>query len=178
MPPAVSAALASVQDRLRHTGAKVGWTVPSDFHLTLWFIGDVSAEQRARICAMLDETASRVARFEFDVAGAGFFGPPRAPRILWAGVPAEPPALAALAAEVRNWGRSAGWMVEDRPFRAHITLGRVREPTGADALTAAMRSLSSTVFGRVAVDRLTLMASGTASQNTRYDIVHESLLKG
>lgn len=156
----------------------MGWTAPDDFHLTLWFIGDVSAEQRAGLCDALDEIASRAARFEFDVAGAGFFGPPRAPRILWAGVPAEPPALTALAEAVRNWGRSAGYAVEERPFRAHITLGRVRDSSGADALTVALRSLSSTMFGRVAVDRLTLMASALAPQNARYDIIHESLLKG
>lgn len=178
MPPAVCSALRSAQERLRRVGAKVGWTAPDDFHLTLWFIGDMSAEQRAPLCGALDEIAARTERFEFEVAGAGFFGPPRAPRILWAGVPSEPPPLAALAEEVRNWGRSAGWAVEERPFRAHITLGRVRDPAGADALTAAIGSLSSTVFGRVAVDRLTLMASSLAPQGARYAIVHESLLKG
>ena len=66
------------------------------------------------------------------LAGAGRFGSRRRPTVCWAGVAGDVAPLTALAARLAGASRSVGLPVEDRPFRAHLTLGRWRPGRPAD----------------------------------------------
>ena len=133
------AQLRHLQDQLRRTGVRVGWTAPENLHLTLLFVGDFFAGRVPPLAAALDEAARGVPPFAFDVATLGFFGSPRSPRVLWAGVPAPPPELRALQARAAAAAVSCGVLLEKRPFSAHLTLGRVR-PAGRAGARAADHS--------------------------------------
>lgn len=171
--------LREAQDRLRAAGARVGWTEPEDFHVTLFFFGRVPENLVAALRRGLDGIAARIPPFRFEVAGVGFFGPPRAPRIAWAGVPEVPEPMAALVAGLREYARAGGWPVEERLFRAHVTLGRVRSPARAAALTAAAQSLTSIAFGCATAASLSFMAAAASPGSiSRYNVIHESPLKG
>jgi len=179
IPAPLRVPLREAQDRLRAAGARVGWTEPEDFHVTLFFFGDVPEDRVAALREGLDGIAARIPPFRFEIAGVGFFGPPRAPRILWARVPEVPEPMAALVGELRDYARAGGWPVEERPFRAHVTLGRVRSPAPAAALTAAAQSLTSIPFGCATAEALSLMAAASSpGSSARYDVIRESPLKG
>ena len=60
------------------------------------------------------------------LAGAGRFGSRRRPQVFWAGVTGDGDALGALAGRLAAVARGLGMPVEERPFRAHLTLGRWR----------------------------------------------------
>ncbi len=60
------------------------------------------------------------------LAGAGRFGSRRRPQGFWAGVRGDGDALTALAGRLAAIARGLGLPVEERPFRAHLTLGRWR----------------------------------------------------
>jgi 2'-5' RNA ligase len=67
------------------------------------------------------------------VSGAGTFGSRRRPAVCWAGLDGDVVPLTALADRL---GAAVGTVVtreEDRPFRAHLTLGRWRPGHPADA---------------------------------------------
>ena len=66
------------------------------------------------------------------LAGAGRFGSRRRPAVCWAGLAGDVAELTALAGRVATAARSVGLPVEDRPFRAHLTLGRWRPGQQAD----------------------------------------------
>lgn len=74
--------------------------------------------------------------FDVTIDRVGSFPERRAPRVLWLGASADNPPLLALATAVRERLRDAGFAVENRPFRAHATLGRPRDPWPDDARTA------------------------------------------
>ncbi len=179
LPAALHGPLHEAQERLCAAETRIGWTLPADLHLTLIFFGDTPGDRVAALREGLEGIAVRSPPFDFQVAGAGFFGPPRAPRVVWAGVAKVPAAMSALVRNLRDFARAGGWRVEDRPFQPHITLGRVRSPAPGGALTAALRSLTNTVFGSVTAKHLSLMAAAAEAQSgARYDVIHESPLKG
>jgi 2'-5' RNA ligase len=170
--------LRSAQEDLKQAGARVGWVYPENAHLTLVFLGDVLDEAVPRLTESLDAAAAQVSGFRFQVSGLGFFGPPRAPRIVWAGCPAPPAELAALYGAVCGAVRPLGFKIEDRPFAPHITIGRIRAAKGVRELTSLVASRKDTAFGEVGVRRLFLMRSHLDEPRARYSILHESPLKG
>jgi len=174
----VRAALAQEQARLRPTGARVGWVAPENIHITLVFLGDVFAAQLPALAAALDETAAEYAPFRVAAAGLGFFGSPRAPRVLWAGLRDPENRLAALQRRIAERVSALGLKLEDRAFHPHLTLGRVRASRGAAALTAAVGSANDTPYGGIGVDRVLLLQSHLQSQGVRYTVRHEAWLKG
>jgi 2'-5' RNA ligase len=69
------------------------------------------------------------------MAGGGRFGD----RVLWARVDGD---LNPLAVGVRRAAERAGYAVEDRPFRAHLTLARGRRNADLRPLAAEIRDVT------------------------------------
>ncbi len=174
----VRAMLARVQDRLRRVGVRVSWVRPENIHLTLVFLGDVSAALVPDLKRALDRVAESVCAFDMAVEGVGSFGSPRSPRVIWAGVAEPTRSLAALQGGLAEAMRALEIPLESRPFHPHLTLGRVRSSRGAGALTSALPSASVTVRGSVRVDRVHLFESRLHSEGARYTILHSATLKG
>ncbi len=66
------------------------------------------------------------------LAGGGRFGPLRRPQVAWVGLDGDVRPLTELARRLAAAARSLDLPVEDRPFRAHLTLGRWRPGQPAD----------------------------------------------
>jgi RNA 2',3'-cyclic 3'-phosphodiesterase len=66
------------------------------------------------------------------LAGAGRFGSMRRPQVFWAGLDGDVRAVTELAGRLADAARALSLPVEDRPFRAHLTLGRWRPRHPAD----------------------------------------------
>lgn len=105
--------------------ARARWTPPEQFHLTLRFIGEVTAAQGDAI----REAISRVdvAAFPLGVEGVGRFPPRGQPGVVWAGVGGGHPFLHELRRQVDDRLLTTGTPFELTPFVPHFTLGRTRE---------------------------------------------------
>ena len=66
------------------------------------------------------------------LAGGGRFGSARHPQVAWAGLDGDVRPLTELARRLASVARSLDLPTEDRPFRAHLTLGRWRPRHPAD----------------------------------------------
>lgn len=118
-PAPVGEALAALPERLRG----VEWTPPHQYHVTLRFIGEVTAGLLDAIAAAL--AAIRVESFTLPVAGVGSFPPGRPPRVLWAGVGTGHPRLHQVRQRVDDALLACGLADLDvRTFDPHFTLGR------------------------------------------------------
>lgn len=174
----VREALKALQQDLKKAGARVGWVAPENIHLTLVFLGDVFHSQIEPLAKSLDEVAAQTAAFSYDVAGSGFFGSPRAPRVLWIGVKDQGHAVTGFQSRVEAAVRGLGLKTEERAFHPHLTLGRVRTRDRVDELTSRLASATNAAYGSVEVRRLLLMQSHLEHQGVRYTVLHESALKG
>jgi 2'-5' RNA ligase len=108
------------------------WTPSSRWHLTLVFLGDVPAASLAPLTAGVAPAVAATPPLTLRLAGAGRFGSRRRPTVCWAGVEGDVATLSALATRLASAVRTVGLPVEDRPFRAHLTLGRWRPGRPAD----------------------------------------------
>jgi len=86
--------------------------------------------------------------------------------------------IASLAAAISAELTAAGWPVDDRPFRAHLTLARsdgVRAgPAVAQALGQAAADLD--FAAGFTADRIVLFESRTGQGAARYEPLHEARL--
>ncbi len=103
----------------------VRWVPAASLHLTLRFLGDIEAGRVRELVDALRERLRGVRPFVFSLGSPSFFPTESRPRVIVARV-TEEPRLAELAAAVEQAVVAAGHRVQDRRFRAHITLGRFR----------------------------------------------------
>ncbi len=142
-------AIADAQAGLRAIAprADIGWIDPAKMHLTLKFLGEVDEAQREPIGTALASVGHAHAPFELAAAGAGTFPGPARPRVLWVGLKSGLREIGLLAADVERACAPLGFPPEARPFRGHVTLGRVRAPRGVGRVVRAMSALQGTTFG-------------------------------
>ena len=137
LPSEVQAALGRVAATLSEglpRGA-VRWVRPELMHLTLHFLGDTDVGRLPAIGRAMDDAVAGRAPFTLTLDGLGCFPNPRRPRVVWAGLAGDMAQLLALKAALDEQLAALGWPPEDKPFRAHLTLGRVKDERAAQALS-------------------------------------------
>jgi RNA 2',3'-cyclic 3'-phosphodiesterase len=107
----------------------VGAGAPAPEHLTLRFLGDISAERVPPMVARLNEVARGRPAFELRIEGIGAFPSARAPRVVWFGATAGSEEVGRLARDVREALRGESTGAWEEPFVPHVTWFRVRSPT-------------------------------------------------
>lgn len=149
------------------------WIETDNLHLTLRFAGDIDNRTA-------HEFADALARIEIDVfalrlEGVGVFGG-NDPRTLWAGVSASDE-LDALARACERAARSAGLPPEPRPFKAHVTLARLRHPhiLGLTAFLERMALYRSRTFQ---VEQFALYSSRPKTGGGPYVVEEAFALRG
>lgn len=113
---------ASWQDILKEELDYKVWPHEQDLHITLKFLGEADENRIAMLKKELDEKISCQA-FTIDTGGIGIFGKTDQPRVMWAGVRLDP-RLAELQEQTEAACAMAGFAVEKRAFRPHITLAK------------------------------------------------------
>ena len=124
----VPAALGKLSDEMRPLwpAQGVGWVRPENLHLTLRFLGAAEDAQIAVLREGLTDVAARHEGFVAAIEQSGCFPNRRRPKVIWAGVADAAGRLGALQRDVEEVVCAAGWEPEERDFRPHVTLGRVR----------------------------------------------------
>ncbi|MGZ4606354.1 MAG: RNA 2',3'-cyclic phosphodiesterase [Blastococcus sp.] len=108
------------------------WTAPDRWHLTLLFLGTVPDARLPDVLAAAGPALAGTPPMSLRLAGGGRFGSLRRPQVVWVGLDGDVAALIELAERLRAAVRGLDLPVEDRPFRAHLTLGRWRAGRPAD----------------------------------------------
>lgn len=161
-----------VRERL-HTlapGLRAGWVAPANFHITLWFLGEVSEVRAEAIAAALRASAFPVAPFDLALDGCGAFPPSGAARVLWIGVRRGAAEMAALYAELGARLRPLGFEAERRGYSAHLTIARVKDPARGTG-PAVRQTLAATPAdcGITRVTAVTLFRSRLSPRGATYE---------
>jgi 2'-5' RNA ligase len=112
------------------SGARVRRYAPGDLHVTLFFLGTTPDAWREPLERGLAGVAARHGPFDLALRRAGGFPERGRERVLWLDVSeGRPGGLARLAADVAGVCTGLGARAEERPWRAHLTVARVRGGT-------------------------------------------------
>ncbi len=160
----------SVRDRLAGLQGGVPgarWVRPDNIHLTLLFLGEVDAPTAADLDTQLGRIGATA--FELRIAGVGTFGPARNPTALWAGAARSRP-LRFLHDKVDRAAVAAGLPADDRKFKPHLTLARLKGAR-VERLRSWLSENDALALDPVEVDRFILFRSHL----NRDGAIHEPL---
>jgi 2'-5' RNA ligase len=171
LPDDVRRSLEATAERLRAAAprADVRWVSAHAMHLTLKFLGQVPEERLAEVREAMETVARSTPRIRLACAGLGVFPGPSRPRVIWAGIPEGVGALKVLAAALEAALEPLGFPPEGRPFRGHVTLGRVRSPRASASLGRAMKDADDADFGSWTASRLVLYRSHLGPTGAIYE---------
>ena len=161
---------AALELQKRWPARAVRWTRSNQIHLTLNFLGAVAAARLPEMESVLRAACQRHRRQAVRVAGLGCFPNASRPRILWAGLAGDLRPLAELKKAMDDGFAASGFVGEDRPFHAHLTIGRVPElnAAGRRELAEALAGEQNRDFGEWELGRVDLMESVLSPQGATY----------
>jgi len=150
--------------------AHLKWSPVYNLHVTLKFIGEWPEEKLAQLEAALRSVVPRDP-IPAEIKGLGWYPNPHHPRVFWAGINGE--GLPQLVKDIDQATTPLGIAAEDRPFNAHLTLARIKEPAPLQALRSAIAQLESVEFGAFQVSRFYLFRSQPGSAGSIYTKLSE-----
>jgi len=177
-PSEAESEIAAVVERVRADGVPGGgrdvrWVRLDSLHLTLRFLGP-TLEDSVEPAVIATRTAAAAGRpFEISIGGAGAFPSAVRPRALWLDIQAGEAELAELAKTVDRALRHAGWELEDKPFRPHLTLARADGVPAGSAIGARLVAAAADLEVRFRADRIGLYESLTGGGPARYVPIEE-----
>ena len=168
-PEEILREIGRIQDRLRKLiHGDLRWVRPEGIHLTLKFFGDVPENAVADISAVAGPAAAAVGPFELAIGGTGVFPDPSRPRVVWLGMNGEVAQLATFQQGLERALREIGFPPEERPFRPHLTLGRIKSPKGLTGLTEALEKEKTYTAGLFTASVLSLFQSELTPRGAVY----------
>ena len=168
----------AAQDSLRSCGGKIRWVAPKNMHVTLCFLGNVADDLLAEVCEAARRIASRHQPFDFDVRGVVCVPPAGGLRMLWIGVDDSGGAMTRLQADLADALGELGLPKENRRFRPHLTLARVKFTKDASGIRSAAAEQAQTNFGTVRAAQVTVYSSKLSPEGPTYTALAAAPLGG
>ncbi len=153
---------------------KARWVTPENMHVTLQFLGEVGNADAELLDAEL--ATIRMQPFSIALSGLGTFQRGRKPGVLWAGVETSS-TLVDLRTRCAAAVRRAGLTADERKFKPHLTLARLRDPI-PDRIGAYMASREPFSTPHFEIDRFILFRSHLGKGQAHYEEVADYLLEG
>ncbi len=143
---------------------KLRFTHPDGFHVTLKFLGELDDEALAEVTEGAQIVSRPTAPLPSEWTALTAFPNPRRARVLVAGLTDPDRRLAGLAEELDALAEAVGVPREQRPFRPHVTLARLKPPDDVADLCSAVP-----LAGSFSTTELVLYESVRGPQGMRYE---------
>jgi len=154
------------------TTSRIKWVDPQNFHLTLKFLGDVESHYLNSLRIILRTLGENSPTMDLEIDTPGYFGSARQPRILWYGLTAND-ALLNMQKKMDTELEQLGFKAEEKPFHAHITLGRVKQVNEVQAMHTYLETFRKKDCVLIHVGGFTLFRSDLKPQGPVYTAIEE-----
>jgi 2'-5' RNA ligase len=136
----------------------IRWTNLDNIHITLVFLGDTDENMVKLINSKLKDQCEGFGNFELMLKGAGVFKNFNDPHVIWTAVE-QSEKLAKLNRITIDAIREAGIRIEERPFKPHLTLGRMKYINDKPSLKVLLEKYRETEIQKSAVNEIILYES-------------------
>ena len=175
LPEALVAKLQEIQDSLRKAAgrAQVRWTNREQLHLTMKFLGNVSAEQCPALLSAVSETCASFPLLRLTAGRVGFFPNVQKPRVIWVGIEDSGGQLPKLHAEIEIAVAPFSPEEIENRFQAHVTLARVKQMRREEAekIVQIAASIGSNILGGWTASQIELIRSQLSSQGAYHSMI-------
>ena len=177
LPDAVRARLEDHVLRLRQKvpDAAASWSRVENIHLTLKFFGNVEAERIQKISEAAERVVKQFSTFQINVGETGVFPRASRPQVLWIGIGDPLGQLTALQEKLENECAAEGFAKENRAYRPHLTIARLRRPEGARQLAEAHLGMRFEPV-EVAVKEIVVFRSELGPKGSKYTSISKHQL--
>jgi len=172
LPEEVRARLAAHAKQLREAvpEATASWSKPENVHLTLKFFGNVPTQNLSEISGAASRVAKEFSSFQIRIGGTGVFPRRSRPQVLWIGVEDSSGRLSDLQQRLEEEFAREGFPKEDRGYRPHLTIARLRRPEDARPLAEAHIQTKFS-FIEVPVNEFVVFRSQLSPKGSIYTVI-------
>lgn len=171
--------IAAGSQPLREAAPSIAWVRTPLLHLTLKFLGAQKELMVGPLAEMTAGIAARAGPLNFTFARYGAFPNLQRPRVVWLGITQGADAIRHVAAALDHGCGALGIAPEPRPFKAHLTLGRVKkELPNTERMDLAAVAARAPAQESVTVNCIDLMRSDQGPGGSRYTVVASAVLGG
>ncbi|MCM8775806.1 MAG: RNA 2',3'-cyclic phosphodiesterase [Candidatus Omnitrophica bacterium] len=158
--------------RLRKKNGGIKWVLPEQVHITLHFFGPTTGDQILEIKKRMQSVASTYHPLRLALSEMGFFPDASRPRVIWIGMTGDTARLIEIQSSIEKDLAAAGFEIEDRRFRPHATLGRVRPHQGRPPIRGEnFKDVFFVPTSLKTIDRIVLFQSILSSSGSRYEVL-------
>ena len=175
LPTEIEEFLTKIIFTLKQKPGKVKWVAPKNIHLTMKFLGETEESKVAGISDAIKKAVLDFTSFELEINKLGAFPNLRRPRVFWAGLEGNIDGLVSLAENIDSDLSRMGFERENRRFKPHLTLGRVKDDRNLDELSEYIKDLEFFPIS-LTLDRVVLFKSTLTPKGPIYDSLFESIL--
>ena len=161
LPSALHSAIGQNLRPVKRELPGLSWSKTENLHVNLKFFGETTESQADQIRHAVEPAISHISSFDLELKGFGVFPDDRSPRVLWIGLGGDIDSLGTLAESIGHAVVPLGFPRENRPFRPHLTVARVKKDHRAVGRTLGTLKVFTDPFlcGQLFVDRVTLFKS-------------------
>ena len=159
LPGKIVSSIGKIQERMAVYGFRIRWIRPDNIHLTLKFLGDIETASINEIRRVMDESVRGQAPISLKAKGIGVFPGIKRPRVIWVGISGQLDLLVGLHKTLDEKLEAIGFPKENRPFRGHLTLGRVKAKIDPKKFGDTLNELGGFESESFVADRIILFKS-------------------
>ncbi|MEW6051901.1 MAG: RNA 2',3'-cyclic phosphodiesterase [Candidatus Zixiibacteriota bacterium] len=176
LPKSVEEYLAKLIADLRAKGGSVKWVDAHLIHLTLRFLGDTEEALVPKLQRAIDDLAAHHLIVRSNIDRLGVFPNIKRPNVIWVGLHRNADLLAEMNVDIEKSVREFGFEPDNKMFKVHLTLGRVKDQHNLTPLTDYLQSYRITPVA-VDFDRVILFRSTLTPQGPIYQSLHQAQLQ-
>lgn len=177
LPRRVREEIREIQQVLKRERFSIKWVAPDSIHLTVKFLGDTPPEQMDGVQSAMAGAVEGVSLIRLQAAGTGVFPGISRPRVVWVGVRGETDRLADVQKDLDTRLADIGFPPGNRPFKGHLTMGRIKGNVDGKRLFEALQQVSESFDSEPFIaDALTLFKSDLKPTGAVYTVIHRTPL--
>lgn len=147
----------------------IRWSKSENLHVTLQFLAEVRSEH---VPLMIENVKASVAQgvkhTKMRVGGITLFPNPFRPRVIVLDIYPQDE-LAVLSGLIGQGIVKSSYAIEDRPFRAHLTIGRIKQPQGVDL--KFLSEFKTPEVEEIEIGEVVLYRSEPQSDGSQYSVL-------
>jgi len=125
LPEDFSKKLYLEREALRNTQPRIRWIPPENYHITLQFLGEITAKEAEEAAYLLEEVAENHSPFPISTHGPGQFPGSGQPRVIFEAIQQGKKECMAISRDYVHSLKLQDYQLENRKYHPHITLARV-----------------------------------------------------
>ena len=176
LPPPVISLLHKVQQDLKRLKIRARWVRPENIHLTLKFLGDINPDHLDKIGDAMAGAAIEFPPVTLTVRGIGVFPGIKRPRVIWVGLGGDIRSLLALQSRLEQELAGAQFPKDKRSFKAHLTLGRIKQPVNPAVIRQMIGEYASLTSDEFTWDQVFLFKSDLKPSGAVYSKLKQTNL--